>query len=382
MEEPEVIEPGETTSVTVIESQTRGEMATLIDLAQRYPRRAGQAKVDAIDLATMDEDTAMGCFYNIPRGGKEIEGPSARLAEIVAGTWGNCKCGARIIDTTPTHVVAQGVFVDLQKNLSYSVEVKRKITDKQGRRFSEDMITVTSNAACSIALRNAVFKGVPQGVWKPAWDAAKKAAIGDAKTLVSRRTGALNHFAKMGKQEDAVLALLGVERVDEVTGEMVLKLLGWATAIRDGDTTVDEVFKKVDGPRGTEQADAVNAKLKQQEAKPKPREKKPKKAPETPVQGPQEVEKPVEDPEPDPPVEDPDVPPGGPDAAVITPDELGEECHEMYLKVIKLRGAKPKGFLSIIDEMGYNDDPEDGDSYWLLMGFAEFEALFHALQAG
>ena len=43
-----------------------------------------------------DPKTAEGCFFSLPRGGKRLEGPSIRLAEICAATYGNLRCGSRI----------------------------------------------------------------------------------------------------------------------------------------------------------------------------------------------------------------------------------------------------------------------------------------------
>ena len=350
-DEMQVLGPEEV-SISVIESQTRGEMATLIDLAKRYPRNAIKARDTAIDLATMDEETAKGCFYNIPRGGKEIEGPSARLAEIVAGTWGNCRCAARVIDTTRTHVVAQGVFVDLQTNLAYSIEGRRKIVDRNGNRFSEDMITVTANALCSIVLRNAVFKGVPQGVWKPAWDAAKKAAIGDAKTLVSRRTAALAHFAKMGKHEPAVLAFLGVEKSEEITGEMVLKLLGLATAIKDGDISVDEAFSGGDEGAGTKkQAESVNAALnieKPKRGRPRKSEKEPSEADTGPTGD--------EPPPPPPDTSEATVAPPQADTGAYQGEKDAAELVAKIKAIAALAKFKTTTWKKILDELGYDDE--------------------------
>src|SRR5678816_4803120 len=97
-------------------------------------------------------------FYSLPRGGRNIVGPSVRFAEVVASSWGNIRSGARIIDIDDKFITAQGQCFDLEKNICVQVEVKRRITKKDGKRYDDDMIGVTGNAACSISLRNAVFK--------------------------------------------------------------------------------------------------------------------------------------------------------------------------------------------------------------------------------
>ena len=66
------------------------------------------------------------------------------------------------------------------RNLALTTEVKRRIVDKDGNRYSPDLIGVTANAACSIALRNAVLKAIPQSLWKGLYTAAEKTIMGSA----------------------------------------------------------------------------------------------------------------------------------------------------------------------------------------------------------
>ncbi len=103
--------------------------------------------------------------------GRGAERPAA---EIVTSAWGNCRAGARVVDEGAEFITAQGVFHDLERNVQVTMEVRRRITGKNGRRYSSDMIGVTGNAACSIALRNAVFRGIPRAFWIDIYDAARK----------------------------------------------------------------------------------------------------------------------------------------------------------------------------------------------------------------
>lgn len=237
-----------------LETQQRGEIDTQISTAKRYPRSIKAFKERAMSLATLDEETASSCFYSLPRDGKAIEGPSARLAEIVANSWGNIRAQANVISVDNQFVTARGVCWDLESNTAISVDVQRRITGKNGRRFSDDMIGVTSNAACSIALRNAVFKVVPMAIAKGVYEAARKVAIGDATTLVKRRTDMVAYFGKMGVRPEQVCAAVEKAGVDDITLDDLATLKGLATAIKEGDTTVDEAFpapeqkKKTDDP--------------------------------------------------------------------------------------------------------------------------------------
>lgn len=237
----------EVRELATVESATtsllaNSEINQQIATAHKYPRSIRKFLDEARQLVTLTADVAGECIYALPRDGKTIEGPSARFAEILAHSWGNARAGARVVDDHGDFVTAQGVFHDLEKNVAITYEVKRRIVDKHGRRFKPDMIGVTSNAACSIALRNAVLKGVPKAFWSPLYEDARKVVMGDAKTLVNRRADALAFLQKFGATEAMVLLLLGVPGVEDITLEHLVTLRGVATAIKDGDTTVEQAF--------------------------------------------------------------------------------------------------------------------------------------------
>lgn len=231
--------------VSVIRELAQGEIDIQISTAKRYPRSIKAFQDEVKTMATLNEDVAASCFYSVPRAGKMIQGPSARFAEIVALAWGNLRAGARVIVIEETQIIAQGKAFDLEKNTAYEVEVRRKITDKKGRRYSEDMITTTCNAACSIALRNAVLKVVPKSYTDPIFHEVKKIAIGDASTLVERRSKMLGKYALMGVLEEHILAKVEKKNIVDVNVEDLEALLGIFNAIKDGDTSIDEEFFKM-----------------------------------------------------------------------------------------------------------------------------------------
>jgi hypothetical protein len=221
---------------------TKAEYDVQIATANKYPRSIKNFLDEARQLVTLNEDIAAQCIYSLPRAGKAIEGASARFAEIVASCWGNIRAGARIVDEDSRFITAQGVCHDLQKNVLISYEVRRRVTGNNNKKFGDDMVAVTGNAAASIALRNAILKVVPKAFWQPLHEEAKKVAIGDAKTLSSRREAALDMLQKMGVKREDVLTYLGVKGVEDITLDHLLLLRGNVTAIKEGDITVDDVF--------------------------------------------------------------------------------------------------------------------------------------------
>jgi hypothetical protein len=185
--------------MSVVSAVESAQINQQIATAKRYPRDL--AKVEkAIDaMVKLDEETAASCFYCLPRGNKTIEGPSIRFAEIVGNTYGNMRFGARVIDEGQEFITAQGVAHDLENNVCVTTEVRRRITTSQNKRYGADMIAVTANAACLIALRNAIFKAVPFSLAKAIYEQAKKVAVGNATTLIERRGKMIDAFGKISR---------------------------------------------------------------------------------------------------------------------------------------------------------------------------------------
>lgn len=220
----------------------RSEIDQQVATAHRFPRSVSAFREETLAMVTLTESVAQECIYALPRDGKTIEGPSARFAEIIASAWGNCRAGARVVSEVGDFVTAQGAFHDLQRNVAITYEVQRRIVDKNGRRYKADMVGVTANAACSIALRNAILKGIPKAFWSDMYNAARRTAMGDIKTLANRRAEAIKWFQGVGVSVEQVLETLEVKGVEDITLDHIVILSGIKTALVEGDTTPEQAF--------------------------------------------------------------------------------------------------------------------------------------------
>ncbi len=233
--------------VSAIAAITKSEVESQLDAAHRYPRKIKTFLDEANAMVSRSVDVATMCFYSIPRDGKQIMGPSVRLAEIAASAYGNLHVGARPLEVGEADTVctAQGVAWDLQKNLRVTVEKTRRITGRSGNRYSDDMIITTQNAAASIALRDAIFRVIPRAYIDEIYQRAKAVAVGSAKAIGERRTKAIDALTKMGATQERILAALGRAEVEAITIEDIERLLGNFTAIKDGQVSVDDAFPEV-----------------------------------------------------------------------------------------------------------------------------------------
>lgn len=231
-----VIQPGGLAAIA------KSECESQLDAAHKYPRKIAQAMAEATAMVERSPEVAAMCYYTLPRAGKDIMGPSVRLAEIMASAWGNLHVGARPIDVGETDVTCQGVAWDLQKNVRVTVEKKRRITDKNGKRFNEDMIVMTQNACSSIVLRDAIFRVIPRAYVQELFDTSRMVAVGAIKAIGERRLKVVARLVELGATEARILAKLGRPDVEQITAEDLEKLLGFGTAIKERLTTADKAF--------------------------------------------------------------------------------------------------------------------------------------------
>lgn len=239
----------------------RAELDTQIMTARQYPRSIKLAMNNILSLATLDEETATECIYALKRSGKPVRGPSIRLAEIMASQWGNCRDMAQVvhIDRANKVIVAEGAFHDLETNRGTRTQVQRRISNKDGYLFSDDMIVVTGNAACAIARRNAILAGIPKGIWRKAFDACEQIICGQATTLVESRNKALTSLAHFNLAPEQVCRIMAVGGVDDLTLDDLATLRVIYAALKNGEQSVEELLRGVE-PDKRERVTAATAK--------------------------------------------------------------------------------------------------------------------------
>lgn len=237
----QVIQP-ENVSQEVISLLTKAEIDSQISTAKAFPRSIKGFMEKVRSIATVNEAVASSCGYSLKRQGTTITGPSVRFAEIVVSSYGNIRAAARVVANDGKTITAQGICHDLETNTVATIEVKRRITDKYGKTFSEDMQVVTGNAACAIAYRNAVFKVVPAALTEDIFEDVMKVAKGTLATLTTRREKAIQWFVSMGVKPEQVYKKLEVKGMEDIDLDKLHLLNGFKTAIKNQESTLAEIF--------------------------------------------------------------------------------------------------------------------------------------------
>lgn len=245
-EQREVIDVRPQSAIMRSDPGTRAEVDLQVSTAKAFPRQLKRVISEAVTMATITQEAAESCIYSYRRGGKDITGPSVRLAEIMACAWGNLRCQTRIGDESHDSVTAVGTAWDMQNNVLIQAECRRSIIDRDGNRYSPDMIAVTQNAAASIALRNAILRVIPKAHANEVYDKARLAAVGDMKSIAELRKNALAKFGAMGVSPERVLARLQVSDEREITIDHLTVLAGIRASIREGERMLEDEFPEPD----------------------------------------------------------------------------------------------------------------------------------------
>jgi hypothetical protein len=233
---------GNVSSLAEIEAaQIDQQIAT----AKRYPRDEVEAVNKSIRLATYNVKIAQSCIYSRPVGKKDgrqtfASGPSIRLAEVLKSSWGNLRCGTRVVGERDGQVFVQAVCHDLEANVFETCEEGKRITRADGSRYSDGQVAVTIAAVSKIALRNVIFSVVPKAYAEQIMEACKDHIVGnDREELYSQ---IIANFAKMGVDEARVISAIDRRDYPAGSNEEVVFLIGLNNAIKDGLCSVEDVF--------------------------------------------------------------------------------------------------------------------------------------------
>ena len=191
-------------------------------------------------LATLSNEVALSCFYVVfnKEDNKPFVGISVRFAELIASCWGNIHTGAKITKNNGMSVVVQGFVHDFEKNAVFTVEVQRSI----GKLSAERAMQAT-NAASSIAFRNAIFKAIPAAITNTVAQNIKKyiAEDIDGNSIIKDVS---TYFESKGIKPSDIEKLLGDSFMKDIDSEKLFLLIGLKNAIEEGDTTIAELFGK------------------------------------------------------------------------------------------------------------------------------------------
>lgn len=231
------------------------EVQAMMVVAKKFPRDVVKAR-ERILLACARPKLAEQALYQYARGGTDIQGPSIRLAEAMAQSWGNLQFGIRELEQrdgessveafcwdTETNVRQVKVFavphIRHTKKGSYKLEDPRDIYEMVANQGARRM------RACILGI-------IPGDITEEAVAECDKTLAATAKVTPERIKSMVTMFGEFGVTRTQIEARIQ-RRVDTVTPALLIQLAKIYQSLKDGMSAPADWFEAEQQAEGQEQ---------------------------------------------------------------------------------------------------------------------------------
>lgn len=177
-----------------------------------------------------------------------VEGIGIDGAQSLLRRWKNATATARIVGEDDESVHLEGVFIDLEHNTKvtrpFRVSKIKRYRSGDTYVLSEDKLAQAVGAGVSKVIRNAILSGIPGPLKRRYFEKAQALAA----SVTSEKIPELLEAFKTYKVDRAMLERYFGE-LEGLSGADYARLRGLFVGLRDGWTTVEQVFNaKDEGP--------------------------------------------------------------------------------------------------------------------------------------
>lgn len=229
----------------VASTRAAQEVQAAMVIAKRFPRDE-QAAFQRIMQACKRKMLAEVSQYAYPRGGQTVTGPSIRLAEVLAQSWGNMACGTIELEQRDGESVMMSYAWDLETNTRcdkvFSVPHKRDTRNGQkSLTDSRDVYELTANMGAR-RLRACILAVIPGDIVEAAVaECDKTMKNGNSEPLADRVRKMVGAFADIAVTIDMIEKRLG-HRVDVLSESELVQLRKVYQSIKDNMASREQFF--------------------------------------------------------------------------------------------------------------------------------------------
>ena len=242
----EVVAPQETGGALVEVEQQRAvaETQAAMAIAKRFPRNQIQA-LDRILTACTRPTLAEAALYSYSRGGTDITGPSIRLAEAIAQSWGNLQFGIRELEQRHGSSTVEAFAWDIETNVrqTKTFQVAHKRHTRKGSYSLEDprdIYEMTANQGAR-RLRACVLGIVPGDVVEAAVKQCEQTLKSRVEITPEKIQSLVEKFGAYGVTKKQIEARIQ-RRLDAITPALMVSLGKIYNSIKDGMSVASDWF--------------------------------------------------------------------------------------------------------------------------------------------
>lgn len=268
---PIAAQPRNTQAMIEVSAQREiAEIQGRMIMARRFPRDVAAA-IDRIKMACARPELAGVALYTYARGGSNITGPSIRMAEAIAQSWGNIDFGIRELEQRAGESTMEAFAVDYETN-TRSVKVFQvphvRYTRNGGRSSLEDPRDVYEQTANqgSRRLRACILSIIPGDVIQTAVEQVEQTLKAKVNITPEKIASMLSAFAEYGVTKGQVEKRLQ-RRVESITPALMIDFGKILNSLRDGMSAAGDWFEpeQPDGnggaPAPTSRTEAVKQQM-------------------------------------------------------------------------------------------------------------------------
>lgn len=239
--------------VAVAESRAAQEVQAAMTVAKRFPRDE-TAAFNRVMKSCKRKSLAECAMYVYPRGGTQVTGPSIRLAEELARSWGNLEFGITELEQRNGESVMLAYAWDLETNCRQTkvFTVKHERHTKRGSYHltdPRDIYETTANQGAR-RMRACILGIIPGDVVDAAIAECEKTMRGDNNEPLSDRVRKMvAAFQDFGVTQEMIEARIG-HRIEAVIETELVQLRKAYTSIKDNMADVRDLFPLPDDTTG------------------------------------------------------------------------------------------------------------------------------------
>ncbi|GKU81233.1 hypothetical protein [Niallia sp. NCCP-28] len=255
-------------------SREMEEVKGQIFMAKQFPRNIFDAEKRILDNCKRPA-LAEQAVYSYPRGGTKVEGPSIRLAEVIAQNWGNLSFGVKELEQRAGESVAMAYAWDLETNVRqekiFTVKhIRDKKSGPQKLTDQRDIYEIVANQG-SRRMRACILGVIPGDIIDQAVEECNKTLSGQNTSPLKDRIGnALKAFKDNHRVTQAMIELRFGYNVDSFTERDYLDLIKIFNSLKDGISKVEDWFEKGSTNKkesGSSLAESFKEEVKSEDAK-------------------------------------------------------------------------------------------------------------------
>jgi len=228
------------------------EVQAAMVIARMNPRDQRDS-MDRILNACTRPSLADAAVYTYARGGSNISGPSIRLAEAMAQSWGNMQFGIRELSNSGGESMVQAYAWDVETNTRREVtfQVPHTRHTKAGAKKLEDPRDIYELVANQGArrLRACILAVIPGDVTEAAVAQCETTMHAKADTSPDAVAKLVQAFAAYGVSKAQIEKRIQ-RRLDAIQPAQIVALRKVYASLKDGMSVANEWFEVLDGDTG------------------------------------------------------------------------------------------------------------------------------------